>query len=536
MGRIAMNDAEKYISRQEALEADRRNWDHHWQEIAEVVFPRRADFITDVVKGERKNTKVVDSTAVIANELLGAGLHGMLTNPSSKWFKLRLTDNRLMQSDEVLSWLEEVERIIYLSLNSPKASFSSHMHELYLDMTAFGTGTMFIGEDPDDGGLIFSTKHLKECFLAEDMQGFIDTVYRKFQYTSRQIVQRWGIEKAGKDVREAYEKGQYDKQYEIIHCVQPRADRDPNSMARDQMPFASVYLLREGKHIIDDGGFEEMPYVAPRWAKVSGETYGRGPGVSCLPDIKMLQEMAKTILKAAQKVVDPPLLVPDDGALNPVRTVPGGLNFRRSGADPITPLQTGGNIPIGMEMLMDVRERIRSGFYIDQLQLQQGPQMTATEVLQRQEEKLRLMGPVLGRLQTELLGPMVERVFNLLNRRGKFPPAPQILDGADYDIEYVSPLARAQRQTDANGLLRVFEIASPIIQMQPESAQIVNGEDTIRWLGDLFGTPNSLFKSEEEMAQIRQQQAEQQQMMQLQEGLAAAGQGADVLSKLSQGG
>jgi len=528
-------DAEKYISRQEALEADRRNWDYHWQEIAEVVFPRRADFISTVVKGEKKNTKVVDSTAIIANELLGAGLHGMLTNPASKWFKLRLTDPRLMKDTSVLRWLEDVERIIYMSLNSPKASFSSHMHELYLDLTAFGTGVMFIGEDPDTGDLTFSTKHLKECFLSEDMNGFIDTVYRKFSYTSRQIVQRWGIEKAGKDVREAFEKGELDKQFDIIHCVQPRKDRDYNSLARDQLPVTSTYVLCEGKHIIDDGGFEEMPYVSPRWAKVSGETYGRGPGVSCLPDIKMLQEMAKTVLKAAQKIVDPPLLVPDDGALNPVKTVPGGLNFRRSGSDPITPLQTGGNIPIGMEMLLDVRQRIRSGFYIDQLQLQQGPQMTATEVLQRQEEKLRLMGPVLGRLQTELLGPMVERVFNLLNRRRKFPAAPEVLDGADYDVEYVSPLARAQRQTDANGLLRVFEIASPIIQMQPESAQIINGEDTIRWLGDLFGTPNSLFKSEEEMEQMRQQQQQAQQMAMLQQGLEAAGQGADVLSKLNQG-
>jgi len=459
----------------------------------------------------------------------------MLTNPASKWFKLRLTDPRLMKDTSVLRWLEDVERIIYMSLNSPKASFASHMHELYLDLTAFGTGVMFIGEDPDTGDLTFSTKHLKECFLSEDMNGFIDTVYRKFSYTSRQIVQRWGIEKVGKDVREAFEKGELDKQFDIIHCVQPRKDRDYNSLARDQLPVTSTYVLCEGKHIIDDGGFEEMPYVSPRWAKVSGETYGRGPGVSCLPDIKMLQEMAKTVLKAAQKIVDPPLLVPDDGALNPVKTVPGGLNFRRSGSDPITPLQTGGNIPIGMEMLLDVRQRIRSGFYIDQLQLQQGPQMTATEVLQRQEEKLRLMGPVLGRLQTELLGPMVERVFNLLNRRRKFPAAPEVLDGADYDVEYVSPLARAQRQTDANGLLRVFEIASPIIQMQPESAQIINGEDTIRWLGDLFGTPNSLFKSEEEMEQMRQQQQQAQQMAMLQQGLEAAGQGADVLSKLNQG-
>ena len=503
---------EQYIARLEKLEGDRRNWDDHWQEIAEVVFPRRADFNKEVTRGERKNTKIVDSTAVIANELLGAGLHGMLTNPASKWFKLRMTDSQMMEDDEVKKWLEEVERRMYIALNNPRAQFSSHIHELYLDMTAFGTGAMFVGEDPKTGDLNFSTKHLKECYLAENTQGFIDTIYRRFEFTARQIVQKWGIEKASRDVKAAFDKQEFDTKFVIIHAVQPRSDFIHGSLARQDMPIASVYIMKNEKHILEEGGFEEMPYVAPRWAKVSGETYGRGPGVSNLPDIKMLQEMSKTVLKAAQKIVDPPLQVPDDGALNPVKTVPGGLNFRRAGSDPITPLQTGGNIPIGLELLNDVRMRIRQGFYIDQLQLQQGPQMTATEVLQRQEEKLRMMGPVLGRLQSELLGPMVERVFGLMLRRGKLPPAPEILADAEYDIEYVSPLARAQKQADANGLLRVFEIGSPIIQMQPESAQIINGEDTIRWLGDMFGVPNSLFKSREDMEQMRQQQQQEQQL------------------------
>lgn len=525
--------AEQYLQRLESLESDRRNWDTHWQEIAEVIFPRRADFTQSVTRGQRKGLRIVDSTAVVANELLGAGLHGMLTNPASKWFKLRLTDSELMKDNDVISWLEEIERRIYVALNAPEAQFSSHIHELYLDMTAFGTGGMFIGEDPKSGELNFSTKHLKEIYLAEDMSGFIDTVYRKFEYTARQISQRWGIENSGEDVQKAIDSGKLDATFEVLHCVQPRLDFEHGSKQRKDLPIASVYILTKGKHILEQGGFEEMPYVAPRWAKVSGETYGRGPGVSTLPDVKMLQEMAKTILKAAQKIVDPPLMVPDDGALNPVKTVPGGLNFRRSGSDPITPLQTGGNIPIGLEMLQDVRSRIRSAFYIDQLQMQQGPQMTATEVLQRQEEKLRLMGPVLGRLQSELLGPMVTRVFGLLMRRGKFPPAPEILADAEYDIEYVSPLARAQKQTDANGLLRVFEIASPIIQMQPETAQVINGEDTIRWLGDMFGVPTSLLKSAEEMAQLKQQQAEQQQ---LQQGLDSAQQGAEVLDTVSKMG
>ena len=159
---------ELYLQRLESLEADRRNWDSHWQEIAEVVFPRRADFTQKVTRGQRKGLRIVDSTAVIANELLGAGLHGMLTNPASKWFKLRITDPSLMENQEVVAWLEEIERRIYVALNAPEAQFSSHIHELYLDMTAFGTGGMFIGEDPKTGELNFSTKHLKEIYLASN--------------------------------------------------------------------------------------------------------------------------------------------------------------------------------------------------------------------------------------------------------------------------------------------------------------------------------------------------------------------------------
>jgi hypothetical protein len=244
----------------------------------------------------------------------------------------------------------------------------------------------------------------------------------------------------------------------------------------------------------------------------------------------MLQEMSKTIIKAAQKVVDPPLQLEDDSVLSPVRTVPGGLNFRRPGSERIEPLITGADLPVGFEMLRDLRERIRSGFYIDQLQLNTGPQMTATEVLQRTEEKLRLLGPVLGRLQSELLSPLVNRVFGLSMRRGKFPPPPEVLAEAEYNVEYVSPLARAQKQVEANGLLRMFEIGTPLLQIAPQAGEVMKAEDSLRWLGGLFGVPNSLFKTPEELAKIREAQAQAQAQAQMAEEVV---QGADVVQKLA---
>jgi hypothetical protein len=520
---MAIN-VKEVLQRSKALKSDRENWESHWQEVSEVVLPRRSDFVGPRSRGDKRGLQAIDSTGIVANGLLAAGLHGMLTNPASKWFQLRIPNHDLADDPTIKKWLEEVERIIFSELNSAASGFTSHMHELYMDLTAFGTAIMFVGTD-EKGNLTFSTRHLKECFLAEDPYGMIDTLYRRFDYTVRQIVHRWP-DSHGEAVAKLYAAKKYDDKLEVLHCVTPRRDKDPKSKKADNLPVASAYILCKQEVVLQEGGFDEMPYMAPRWVKAAGETYGRGPGMDSLPDIKMLQEMAKTVIKAAQKIVDPPLQMEDESVLGPVRTIPGGLNFRRPGSDPIQPLQTGANIPIGLDMMQDLRNRIREGFFIDQLQLNQGPQMTATEVLQRTEEKLRLLGPVLGRLQSELLGPLIHRVFGILSRDNKLPPPPDVLLDVEYNVEYVSPLARAQRQVEANGLLRVFEIGSSVFQIDPTAAQVMNGGDTIRWLGDLFGVPTSLFKSEQEVKQLQEAQqaaqAQAQQMEMMQQGAAAA--------------
>ena len=519
-----------------SLSTQRQNWESHWQEISELVLPRRSDFVGPRESGDKRGLQMVDSSATIANELLAAGLHGMLTNPASKWFTLKVSNEDLMQDPEVKAWLEKVEKVIFSEFNSSASGFTSHLHELYLALTAFGTSVMFISSN-DSGELTFSTRHLKECYLAEDPWGMIDTVYRKFEYTVRQIYDRWP-DTHGEEINKLWKSKKYDEKVEVVHCVYPRKDRDRKKKTSDNLPIGSTYMLSKYEHMLEEGGFDEMPYISPRWVKAAGETYGRGPGMSTLPDVKMLQEMAKTVIKAAQKIVDPPLQAEDDSVLGPVRTVPGGLNFRRAGSEPITPLQTGANIPIGLDMMQDLRQRIREGFFIDQLQLNQGPQMTATEVLQRTEEKLRLLGPVLGRLQSEMLSPLINRVFGILGRLDKLPPAPEILVGEEYSVEYVSPLARAQRQVEANSLLRVFEIGAPLFQIDPNSARVVNGAETIRWLADLFGIPTSLVKTEEQLQAIIQQEQQQMQMQQqmamLEQGAGAADKGASALKQLGE--
>jgi len=269
----------------------------------------------------------------------------------------------------------------------------------------------------------------------------------------------------------------------------------------------------ETKMVMQESGFQEFPYVVPRFLKATGEVMGRSPAMVALPDVKMLNLMSKTIIQAAQKLIDPPLLVPDDGFLLPVRTQPGGLNFFRSGTrDTITPLNTGANIPIGLNMEEQRRSAIRSAFYVDQLLTGGSPNMTATEVVQRQEERMRVIGPVLGRLMNEMLRPMIDRVFALMLRADMLAPPPEILQGLDVDVEYVSPLARAQKSSSLNSTMKALEILLPLAQALPV-ADHINADGLVNHIMDSLGVPKKVVKPQSEVDAGREEQAAQQQAM-----------------------
>ena len=228
--------------------------------------------------------------------------------------------------------------------------------------------------------------------------------------------------------------------------------------------------------------------------------------------------MMKTIIKAAQKITDPPLLVPDDGFILPVRTVPGGLNFYRSGTtDRIEALETKARPDIGLEMVQNRREHIMAAFHVDWMQLPdnkgKSPNMTATEVMARQEEKMRLMGPMIGRLQVEFLGPLIDRVFKIMTRRRLIPEPPALLQGMDMKIEYVSPIARAQKTNQMFTITRLFESISPLLQIKPELLDNMNVDETFRYFHHLLDAPPQILNEKEEVEQVRQERQEQQQAM-----------------------
>jgi hypothetical protein len=454
--------AKNLLKRYDRLKAQRQNWESHWQEVADYMQPRKADVTKTRSKGDKRTELIFDGSPLQSVELLAASLHGMLTNPSTPWFSLRFKQNDMENEDEAKEWLEDATEVMYSAFN--KSNFQQEIFELYHDLITFGTAAMFIEEDDEDI-LKFSTRHINEIFIAENDKGRIDTVFRKFSLSARAVMQKFGdvsMNIATKAQKDPYEE------VEILHAVYPRSDFDPTKQDKENMPFESVYLDAESGNELSVSGFREFPFVVPRYLKASHEIYGRSPAMTALPDVKMLNEMSKTTIKSAQKQVDPPLLVPDDGFMLPVRTVPGGLNFYRAGTrDRIETLNIGANTPLGLNMEEQRRNSIRNAFYVNQLMMQSGPQMTATEVIQRNEEKMRLLGPVLGRLQSELLKPLIDRTFALILRKNLFRPAPEFLAGQDIEIEYVSPLAKAQKSTELSSIMRAIEILGSLSNVAP---------------------------------------------------------------------
>ena len=515
---------------------ERSECEAHWQEIAELMSPRKTDFVGIDTPGRKKMNKVYDSTGIMGVDMLAAGLHGMATNPAAKWFSLRMVGGRLPGGDgedidindvpEVQKYLSDVEQIMWQRIYAPGTNFTTALHEIYLDLAAFGTAIMFVGQQ-ENGGLLFESRPLSEIVMAENVDGKIDTIFRMSEFTVRQMWQMqnlmgWKISDA---VREKYEQQNYDEKIKILHAVSPRVDRDYNSKDQKNMPWASCYFEHEEGHLLDDRGFAEFPYLAARWAKVSGEVYGRGPGMVALPDVKMLQTMTFTKIKLVHKAADPPLWLKDDGVVGQTRTVPGGINYWRGNPNDgvmLQPVSLQG-IQYIVEDIMQLREQIMRTFYADLMRMTDRANMTATEVVQRTSEMMRLFGPLIGRLESEMLGPLVERVFGILSREELLPEPPEAIQDKEFTVEFVSPVATAQKQTQADSIMQVMQmigVFGPDVAAQITQKNL-DIDKLFRWLWDMFNNDPDLLRSEDEIDQA-------DAIAQVSQGLAMAGQGAGV--------
>jgi hypothetical protein len=518
------NIAEDIVKRVSQLDSERQNYATFWQDVSKYCLPRKAYITRTRTPGQKYDYDIYDTTAMQANITLAAGLHSYLTNPNSKWFSLRLQDEQLNDNEEVKYWLQDTEERMYNALNA--SNFNQQIHELYLDLGVFGIACMYEEEDETDG-LRFYSRDIAEIYLCENEKEKIDTVYRKFKYTARQAYDKWG-DNAGEVVKTFMDKKEYDKAVEFIHCVRPRYERDVTKQDAPNMPFESTYIEVSKKHLINQSGYREFPYFTPRFNKNSGEVWGSSPAMVLYADIKMLNEMVKVLIRSAQKQVDPPLVLPHDGYLLPIKYGPAALNFRLKGSadDKIEPLATGANISIGLEIIGQWQSIVKKGYFVDLFLLLADParkDMTATEVMQRVEEKMLILAPVLGRLMNEFLDPLITRTFNILWRTGKLMPPPEVIQNMTYKIEYISPLARAQKLDQMKSINSFIALVNQIAVAKPDVMDNVNEDEMVNDVQDLYGVNPKYLRSKEQVTQIRDQRAQMQmQMAQMQQAQQAA--------------
>lgn len=542
------SEAQRHLRRVEGMRSGRSNFDFMWQEVRDNVIPVLARFIGQDPAGVKSNQYTLDETPEQANELLTAALQGMIANPALKWFEYGVRNPKLKDNEAVAAWLARARDITFDWMYAPTAGLTAAHHESFLDLTAFGTGCLFTGERPGKG-LLYQSRQLREIYLAEGADGRVDTVYRWYNMSARQAKQKWATKPGAtlppKVATNADNPQLQDKPMEFLHCVYPRSDAKPGAIGRRNMPVASIDISVDDKATIEVGGYHEMPYAVPRWIKRGGEVYGRGPGTKALPSCKALQRAMKINLGGAELAMRPPLQVADDGVSGNVRFHTGALNFVRAellaqGRDAIKPIQMGTRPEIGDKMMEGMRERIQTSFYNHLIQMSRDPRMTATQVIQIAEETLRVLGPVIGRLQAELLGPQIERTFWVLFRiPGVFPPLPKELHGEELIIEYVSPIAQGQKLSEAKGIVQTFGVLAQMSQVDPSVMDNLDLDGSSRALAVMFGTPRYLLRDPKIVADLRQarakKQQEQEQMQMLQQAAKGIKDASGALPNLREG-
>jgi len=519
-----MADAKQIIKRYDAMKSERGTLESHLQEVAELVLPRSSYFNVQRDKGEKLMTKVFDSTAIHANELLASAMVGLNMNPATRWFR----GNTTGMDDDSKKYIDNASKIMLEAINSPDSKFYTSQFEYFIENSAFGTSGTFISEHKSGKGIHCQARSLTEFLIAANSDGDIDTVYRRFEWPAHRIFDKWG-DNSGELVLKSIKAKKLETKFFIIHAIQPRSKRDTTKKNTANLPIEEAYVLLKDDHILEEGGYHEMPLPVGRFYKSPMETYGRSPAMTALPFVKMLQEIMKTTIKAAQKAVDPALITVSDGFMNPLRTVPGGVNvFDAQDARSIHDLV--GQLPstnpgIGLDFVQMLQDNIRTIFFVDQLQFAGGPTMTATEVLQRTEEKLRLIGPLQGRVQ-EYLGDVLSRIFGILFRQGAFGEVPENFP-AKFDFEYTSQVTMAQKQQEANGFIRGIEVLGPLLELNPNLLlDNINGNKTVRDTLENFGVSQDKFNDEKQVDQVQdlrsQNEQLQQEIVMLQEGAKAA--------------
>lgn len=487
------------------------------------------------------HNNIYDSSGTRALRVLAAGMMAGMTSPARPWFRLTTSVPELDESAAVKAWLADVTRIMQMVFS--KSNTYRALHSMYEELGAFGTASSIVL--PDFKNVIHHySLTTGEFTIATNHRGQVNTLYREYEMTVGQMVSEFGIDKVSHTVKALHDRGALESWVPVIQAIEPRAVRDQSKRDAKNMPFKSCYLERGGNddRYLRESGFKEFPALCPRWAVSGGDIYGNSPAMEALGDIKQLQHEQLRKAQGIDYQTKPPLQAPSSMKNQAINTLPGGVSYVDA-ASPTGGIRSAWEVNLNLNYLLedirDVRERINGSFYADlflMLANDVNSSMTATEVAERQEEKLLMLGPVLERMHNEILSPKIEMTFARMVEANIVPPAPQELQGMELNVEFVSMLAQAQRAIATNGVDRFVGNLGAVAQFKPG---VLDKFDEDRWAdayADMLGIDPELIVPGDKVALIRQARAEAQQAQAQQEALAQGAQAAKNLASADTSG
>jgi hypothetical protein len=527
-----------------SMQTERSSWIQHWREISDYLMPRSARFYkSDRNKGTKKHNAIFDNTGSRALRVLSAGMMSGMTSPARPWFRLALPDQELMDYGPVKTWLADVQGMM-LNIFARSNTYLT-LHAIYEELGAFGTSSSIMLDD-FESVLHHYHSPVGEFAIAADYRGRVNTIYREFEKTVGELVGEFGYENCSQTVQRLHNSGALETWVPVIHAIEPRVDRDPRMKDGKNKAFRSIYFEpgndAGNNRLLRESGYDRFPALCPRWHKMGGDIYGSSPGMETLGDIKQLQHEQLRKANAIDYQTKPPLQVPAGMKGRDIDYLPGGVTYvDQPGAQ--NAVSTLFNVGLDLNHLLmdiqDVRERVRGGFYADLFLMLAGSdttRMTATEVAERHEEKLLMLGPVLERLHNELLKPLIDETFFKMLAAGILPPAPEELQGVELDVEFVSMLAQAQRAIGVNSIDRFVGGLGMVAQMRPEVLDKLNPDKWADAYADMLGVDPELIVSSEDVAIVRQQRAEADAQAQQMASIQMQAEAAQKLGTVKTGG
>ena len=507
--------AKDIVNGLEKARADRVVAENTWQDMVKFIDPINRDVQDKNEPGEKLPTDIYDDTAMHSNIILAAGLSGYMTNAAQRWFELRPRNEGLMNDSGVAEFFSQSAEIMYSSLSN--SNFYQQIHEVYIALGSIGTGNLYEEDDAIDD-IRFYAREPKEIYAIEDDRSVVNMVYRLFDLTAYQAVEKFGYDKSSDAIKQAFDIKDYGKKFEYIHYVCPRHKRIVGKKDSNNLPFASYWVNKETTKMVSEGGYHEFPFFVPRFYKKSSEVYGYSPGYIVYSDIRMLNKMMETYIKGAEISIYPPWLAEMDSIIGTLDLRSASVNFQKqplSQGQAVQSMQPKTNFQVTLDFIDRITGNIKAAYFTDLfLMLTQNANMTATEVIQRTQEKMLMLGPVLGRLQNELLNPIIIRTFNILLRRGKLPPVPESLQGQDFDVVYVSPLAKAQRAVQAQDMNTFLTIVGQMSALAPDVMDKIDTDIVVDKMSKIYSVDPEIINDDDEVDGIRQQRAEAQAMQQ----------------------